>query len=321
MNNRFTGLAAALIIGISAAACERSGPKGSQRVFVMVPKGVHPYYEPCFEGFRDAAARYGVKAEYMAPLTFELSQQVKTIENLIARGVDGIAISAVDNEGLVSVIDEATRAGIKVITFDAPAPAARALTYIGTANEESGYAGGKAMAEAMGKKGKLAVLQGGLAATNLNDRFKGFQRAIKELAPGIEIVTRENTDGDMSMTVNKTESLIQAYPDLKGIFGVSAECCPGAGAVIKERGKTGTIVIAGFDDLKKTLELIREGVVTFCVTQMTYKMGWLSLEKLIDAVEGKPLPKVIDTGVIIVTKENIDTYQQDMRKRLGAPRK
>ncbi len=312
-------LALALAVLLAPAAGCNKGP--SQKVFVMVPKGVHPYYEPCFEGFKDAAAKHGVKAEYMAPLTFELSQQVKTIENLIARGVDGIAISAVDNEGLISVIDEANKAGIKVITFDAPAPAARALTYIGTANEESGYAAGKAMAEAMGKKGKLAVLQGGLAATNLNDRFKGFQRAIKELAPESELVTRENTDGDMSMTVNKTESLLQAYPDLKGIFGVSAECCPGAGAVIKERGKTGTIVIAGFDDLKKTLEFIREGVVTFCVTQMTYKMGWMSVEKLLDAADGKPLPKVIDTGVIIVTKGNIDTYQQAMRKGLGTPGK
>ncbi len=104
----------------------------------MVPKGVHPYYEPCFEGFRDAAAKYGVKAEYEAPPNFELPQQVKTIENLIARKVDGIALSAVDNEGLISVIDEATKAGIKVITFDAPAPSTKALTYIGTANEEAG---------------------------------------------------------------------------------------------------------------------------------------------------------------------------------------
>lgn len=295
-------------------ACHR-GP--AQKVLVMVPKGVNPYYEPCFEGFRDAAAKYGAKAEYMAPLAFELSQQVKTIENLIARGVDGIAISAVDNEGLVAVVDEALKAGIKVITFDAPAPATRALTYIGTANEESGYVAGKAMAEAMGKKGKLAVLQGGLAATNLNERFKGFQRAIRETAPEIEIVTRENTEGDNSMTVNKTESILQAYPDLKGIFGISAECCPGAGAVLKERGKAGRIVLAGFDDLKKTLEFIREGVVTFCVTQMTYKMGWLSVEKLLEAIQGKPLPPVIDTGVILVTRDNIDTYPQEMRKGLG----
>jgi len=307
-----------LLAGLALLGACRRAP--AQKVFVMVPKGVHPYYEPCFEGFRDAAAKYGVKAEYMAPLAFELSQQVKTIENLIARGVDGIALSAVDNEGLVAVVDEALKAGIKVITFDAPAPATRALTYIGTANEESGYAGGRAMAEAMGKKGKLAVLQGGLAATNLNERFKGFQRAIRETAPEIEIVTRENTEGDMSLTVNKTESLLQAYPDLKGIFGVSAECCPGAGAVLKERGKAGRIILAGFDDLKKTLEFIREGVVTFCVTQMTYKMGWLSVEKLLDAIEGKPLPPAIDTGVIIVTKENLDTYQQDMRKGLGSGR-
>jgi len=314
MKIRILGAAVLAVLVASAGGCEK-GP--SKRVFIMVPKGVHPYYEPCFEGFRDAAARYGVKAEYVAPPNFELPQQVKTLENLIARRVDGIALSAVDNEGLISVIDEATKAGIKVITFDAPAPSTKALTYIGTANEEAGYVAGKTMVELMGKKGKLAVLQGGLAAPNLNERFKGVQRAIKELAPEVEIVTRENTDGKVTTTMNKTESLLKAYPDLKGILGVSAEACPGAAPVIKEQGKVGTVIVAGFDDLPETLDFIKAGTVTFCVTQETYKMGWLSIERLIEACDGKPLPRTVDTGVVVVTKANLDTYKQDMKKGLG----
>lgn len=312
---------AALLVPV--AGCDRGegSPKTGQKTFIMVPKGVHPYYEPCFEGFKDAAAKYGVKAEYLAPPNFELPQQVKTLENLIARRVDGIALSAVDNEGLISVIDDATKAGIKVITFDAPAPATKALTYIGTANEEAGYVAGKTMAELMGGKGKLAVLQGGLAAPNLNERFKGVQRALKELAPEIVLVTREDTGGKVNTTMNKTESLLKAHPDLKGILGVSAEACPGAAPAIKEQGKAGTVFVAGFDDLPETLDYIRAGLVAFCVTQETYKMGWLSIEKLIEACEGKPLPKEIGTGVVVVTKGNVDTYRQDMKKGLGAPGK
>jgi ribose transport system substrate-binding protein len=139
---------------------EKKGETASTPVLVMVTKGVHPYYEPCFAGFLDAAKKYGVVAEKVDPQKFELPLQVKVIEDLIARKVDGIAISALDDAGLVPVINEATKAGIKIITFDAPAPSSAALTYIGTDNETAGYEAGKRMAKVMGNSGELIILQG-----------------------------------------------------------------------------------------------------------------------------------------------------------------
>src|SRR5712691_2511604 len=291
--------------------------KGKERVLVMVPKGVHPYYEPCYEGFKDAAAKYGVKAEYRAAKAFEVPQEVEVIENIIARRVDGIAISALDDQGLVPVIEEAVRAGIKVITFDAPAPSSKALTYIGTMNEAAGYAGAEELIKIVNGEGEVAVIQGGLGAPNLNDRFKGFVRCLKEKAPNIKIVAREDEQGKMDLTVNKTEALLQAHPNLKAIFGVSAEVCPGAAAALKQQGKAGKVILAGFDDLPDTLAGIRAGVVKFCIAQRTYKMGWLSVEKLLDAIDGKPLPKEIDTGVLVITKQNVDSYMQDMKKEFA----
>jgi len=292
-----------------------SGKAG--KTFVMIPKGVHPYYEPCYEGFKDAAAKYGVNVDYQAANAFEVPQQVQIIENVIARKVDGIALSALDDQGLVNVIEEARKAGIKVITFDAPAPSSSALCYIGTVNEAAGYAGGEAIAKLMNGEGEVAVLQGGLAAPNLNDRFKGFEKALKEKAPGIKIVAREDTQGRPNITADKTEALLQAHPNLKAVFSVSAEGVPGAVAVLKDQKKTDKVILAGFDDLKDTLEGIRAGTVRFCIVQRTYKMGWLSIEKLLAACDGKELPKQIDTGVVIVTKDNVDTYMQDMKKEFA----
>jgi ribose transport system substrate-binding protein len=290
---------------------------GKKKILVMVPKGVHPYYEPCYEGFKDAAAKYGASAEYQAAKAFEVQQEVEVIENVVARGVDGIAISALDDRGLVPVIDEAIKAGIKVITFDAPAPSSKALTYIGTMNEAAGYAGAEELIKVMGNDGEVAVLQGGLGAPNLNDRFKGFERCLKEKAPNVKIVAREDEQGKIDLTVNKTEALLQAFPNLKAIFGVSAEVCPGAAAALKQQGKAGKIILAGFDDLPDTLAGIREGTVNFCIAQRTYKMGWLAVEKLLEAIDGKPLPKEIDTGVLVITKQNVDTYMQDMKKEFA----
>jgi ribose transport system substrate-binding protein len=307
-----------------AVGCDRkrtgAGGQGGQRTFVMVPKGVHPYYEPCFEGFRDAGKKHGVKTEFQASQAFEVPQQVQVIENLIARHVDGMAVSALDDQGVTPVINQAMDGGIKVITFDAPAPSSKALSYIGTDNEAAGYAGGEALIKVMGSEGgEVAVLQGGLGAPNLNLRYTGFERCLKEKAPKVKIVAREDTQGKIDQTVNKTESILQAHPNLKAIFGLSAECAPGAASVLRQKQRTSNpIILAGFDDLPDTLAGIRQGVVSFAIAQRTYKMGWLSLEKLIDAVDGKPIPPKIDTGVLIIDKSNVDTYMQEMRKEVAS---
>ncbi len=207
-------------------------PAGKRLKFVMVPKGVHQYYEPCWQGFQDAAKKYGVDVEYRTPKDFQLPQQVTVLEDLVSLKVDGIAISAVGDAGLVNVVKAGTDAGIKIVTFDAPAPSTAALCYIGTLNEAAGYAAGLEFIKELGGEGEIAVLQGGLGAPNLNDRFDGLARALKEKAPGMKIVAREDTQGKVELSTTKTENLLQAHPNLKGIFGVSAECVPGAANVL-----------------------------------------------------------------------------------------
>jgi len=306
--SRLSSLALACVLPIAGFAAKQT--------FVMVPKGVHPYYEPCYEGFKAAAAKYGITVDKVDPQKFELPLQVKVIEDLIAQQVDGIAISALDDAGLGPVIAEATKAGIKVITFDAPAPSTKALTYIGTDNETAGAAAGGAMAKLLkGKKdATLVILQGGLGSVNLNLRTKGFQAAMAKNAPNVKILEVVDEGGDFSVTTNKTEALLQTYPNLTAIFAVSAEGAPAAAAVLKQQGKAGKIVLAGFDDLKDTINGINDGSINFCLVQKTYAMGWKSIEALRDAKAGKTLPKVTDTGVLLVTKANVNTYMADMKK-------
>jgi ribose transport system substrate-binding protein len=306
--SRLSRLALALVLPLAAF--------GAQKTFVMVPKGVHPYYEPCYEGFKAAAAKYGVTVDKVDPQKFELPMQVKVIEDLIAQQVDGITISALDDAGLGPVIDEATKAGIKVITFDAPAPSTKALAYIGTDNKTAGAAAGQAFAKLLkGKKGAtMVILQGGLGSVNLNLRTAGFKEAMAKNAPNVKILEVVDEQGDFSVTTNKTEALLQTYPNLTAIFAVSAEGAPAAAGVLKQQGKAGKILLAGFDDLKDTINGINDGSIAFCLVQKTFKMGWLSVVQLLDATKGKTLPKITDTGVLLVTKSNVNNYMADMKK-------
>ena len=300
----------AVVMAPALFAAGQQDGDGDKPTFVMVPKLVHPFYEPCIEGFKDAGEKYGVNIEVESPPKFDISLQVKVIEDLIARGVDGIAISAVDDKGLVAVVKEAIDAGITVIFFDADAPSTNRSCYIGTVNESAGYAAGEYMFEAMGNKGNVAILQGGLAP-NLNARQEGFRKAAA--VSGVEIVAFEDFQADFAMGVNKTEALLETYADLDAIFGVSAYGAPTAATVLKEQGKAGDIVVGGFDDLSETLTGIKDGSIQFCLVQKAYKMGWISVEKLVDLRAGKTVEDVIDTGIVIVTKDNVDTYMDEVK--------
>ena len=310
-------IVAATLCSLGSVLSQSALGKDKTPTFVMVTKAVHPYYEPCYEGFKAAGSKYGVKVDRVDPQKMELPLQVKAIEELIAQRVDGIALSAVDDAGLKPVIAEAIKAGIKVITFDAPAPSSAALTYIGTDNQTAGAEAGKKMGELMKGQGKIAILQGGLGATNLNLRTKGFKDALAKAAPNVKVVEVVDTAGDFSVATNKTEAILQTYPDLTAIFSVSAEGAPAAAAVLKQQKKAGKVLLAGFDDLKDTLQGIKDGSVAFCLVQKTFKMGWLSVEALLDATKGKALPKVTDTGVLFVTKDNVGTYMAEMKKEFS----
>ncbi|HSS01085.1 MAG TPA: substrate-binding domain-containing protein, partial [Kofleriaceae bacterium] len=173
-------------------------------------------------------------------------------------------------------------------------------------------------AELMKGQGSIVILQGGLTATNLNLRTQGFKEALAAAAPGVKVLDVVDTAGDFSVATNKVEATLQTYPDVTAMFSVSAEGAPAAAGVLKQQGKAGKILLAGFDDLKDTLQGIKDGAVAFCIVQKTFKMGWLSVEALNDAVAGKTLPKVTDTGVLFVTNENVGTYMNEMKKEFAA---
>jgi ribose transport system substrate-binding protein len=116
--------------------------------------------------------------------------------------------------------------------------------------------------------------------------------------------------------VHQSEALLADHPDLSAIFSVSAEGAPAAAAVARRAGRAGRLLIAGFDDLQDTLEGIRDGSIRFCVVQKTYRMGWLSVERLLDAVQGRPVPPVIDTGVVFVDRGNLDSYLEGIEREM-----
>lgn len=277
----------------------------------VVPKVAVPFFDDCNTGAGDAAKALGVNYQWVVPQNTQGSTQVKIIEDLMAKHVDGIAISVNEPKSVERVIKKATESGIKVLTFDSDSANSGRSMYIGTINEAAGVTMGEAMAKQLGSEGEVAIVTGQLGATNLNERIAGIKKALAK-TPGIKIVATEGTEDDLAKAVSVDEALFRAHPNLKGIFGVSQVGGPSVAKVMntKEFGsKKGTVKVIAFDDLPDTVKGVKEGFIQAIMVQRPVTMGKLAVEHLVDQIQGKETkPENVDTGVTVVTADNLGSY-------------
>ncbi|AGL50782.1 LacI family transcriptional regulator [Thermotoga maritima MSB8] len=313
---------------------------------LLAPKSLNnPYWFAVENGMKDAAEKLGIKAIFDAPVEADAAKQAEKILSYIVKGVDGIGISPNDPEGIKVVVKRALDKGIPVIMFDSDSPDSGRYAYIGTNNYNAGYEAGKLMAQliekykAEKKTIRLAILTGGLAALNLNERIRGFKDALEDYSKrsGKEIVYVADPfpcDDDSAKAIQIIRDVTRKYTDLDGwfmsggwpLFAPKETVISALGG--PERMKD--LLVVGFDTLLPELELVKAGAVKGLVGQRPYDMGYLSVLVLYNmakiGVENtlKMLPKVvkedgtvdyiIDTGVDIVTEENVDQFYEYAKK-------
>ncbi len=309
-SKRAVALALAALCWVGVA---RAAPTAT---FIMIPKSSSPYYKPCYEGFEAAGAKYGIDVQRMDPGKADAAVQSEMIRKALAQQPDGIALSAVDDAGLVAAVAAASKAGVPVITFDSPAPSSAALSYIGTDNRAAGFEAARRMASLMNGSGRVLVLQGGMAASNLNQRAQGFREGMTRFAPRAKMLAVVDIGGDAAAAPANVEAALRDHKDATAVFSVSSAGTPATVTALEKQGRSGKVLVAGFDDLPATLEGIRQGAVSFCVVQKTFKMGWLAVRALLVANQGRKPPKNVDTGVVFVTKANVETYVDEMRSEV-----
>jgi ribose transport system substrate-binding protein len=214
------------------------------------------------------------------------------------------------------VIDSATKKGIKVICFDSDSPKSQRTCFVGTNNEQGGYEGGKAFASML-PKGKFAVLTGGLASVNHNQRGDGFRKALKESGGEYTEISGSPfpCNDDAAKSIQIIQDTLTRYPDLDGFFFSGGWPLFGAPeAYLRAMGKrlddikTKKFVVVSFDTLPEELKILKQGACNALIGQRPYAMGVKSVDVLNDLTEGKTVPAVVDTGVDVVTSANVDQF-------------
>jgi len=290
-------------------ATEAPATKQPYRFTLVSPLIGHPYWVTVEDGMKAGNEQYGVDTQYVGPAEINIDEQIKAIETAIASKVDGIITMALDPQAFTPVINKAIDAGIPVVLIDTDAPDSKRDYYAGTSNFAAGQEAGKAMIEATGGKANIGIITGSINASNLNERIDGFKDAIKD-SPDMKILAIEPSDTDLLKATEKAQSLLQTYPELNAFFGVSATDVQGAAKVVVEQNKVGKVKLVGFDDMDDTIKYIKEDVIYATTVQKPFEMGRLGVELLVQIKEGKaPENKIVDTGVTMVTKENVDSYK------------
>jgi ribose transport system substrate-binding protein len=242
-------------------------------------------------------------------------EQHKVIRDLIARMVDGIAIAPNNPETIAPLIAIAQAKGIPVITFDSDAPKSKRSAFVGTNNLQGGAEAGKVFKASLPKGGKYAIITGGLAADNLNDRIEGFKSA---LGSGFTEVDGSPfpCDDDPDRALTLIEDALKKNPDLDGLFfsgGWPMYDFGNYAHTIRPRQddiRQGRFVVVSYDNVEAQLKALKAGLVTALIGQRPYNMGVQSIDVLMKLSAKQKAPTVIDTGVDVVTSENVDKFSK-----------
>jgi ribose transport system substrate-binding protein len=269
-------------------------------------------------GLEAAGKELGVKTEYVGPAEYDMNAMVAAFEQAIAKKPAGIVVVGFE-DALTPIIAKAVDAGIPVITADADLPKSKRVAFVGTGNVQAGIKGGDELASLIGKKGKVAIMTKP-GQSNLEERVAGYKQALAKY-PDIQIVQVVDTQSDTNVAAQAAASLLQKYPDLAGIACVEAAGGSGASTAIKEANKVGKVKIVAMDRGNDVVQAIKDGVISSSVAQQTALMPYYAVKVLYGlknnsisittnnskaGVSGSP--NMIDTGVVIVNKDNADYF-------------
>ncbi|MEO8281086.1 MAG: ABC transporter substrate-binding protein [Ideonella sp.] len=239
----------------------------------------------------------------------DLAGQVALVENAVNRKVAAIVLAPSDPDALIPAMKKAWEAKIPVILIDSAAADSGkkySQSFLATDNQKAGELCAQAMIDKVGKTGKIAIMSFTAGSGSEIGRVGGFKKYIESHSK-LQIVGTFYSNSQMGTALNQTTDVLAAHPDLKGIFGANEPTAIGMGRALAQAGKAGKVVAIGFDGNSDLQGFIKDGTLESIAVQSAYQMGHLGVKTAVELIQGKKVPAFRDTGVLMVTKKNIDT--------------
>src|SRR5438445_26773 len=300
----------------AAGAAGPAATAGHRPVIAMMPKAKgDPYFISCRKGADEAAAELGVELLWDGPTDLDPAKQNEVVEAWITRGVDAIAVSVENKEGISTVLRKAREKGIKVVTWDADAEKDARDFLINQATPQGiGETLTDEAARIMGGKGEFAIITASLSAANQNEWIKYIKQRLAEKYPDIKLVAIQPSEGDRDRAFAETQTVLKVYPNVKLVMAIAAPAVPGAAEAVKQAGRT-DVKVTGLSLPNMNKPYVKSGVVESVVLWNTIDLGYLTVYAA-NALSAGQL-KRNDTELTAGRVGKIEVADDEVR--LGAP--
>lgn len=330
MKKRFGALL--LGLGFCLSGCGDKEEEGGKS-FALVTTGVASFWDICKKGGEDAGKELGVQVEVLMPNGS--TEQRKALEDLLSKGVDGMAVAAIDPDNQADIFDEVAENAL-LITMDTDAPNSKRKVYVGMDNYDAGWMCGELVKEAIPDGGEVILFIGRLEQDNAKRRRQGVIDCLMgrekdssrydkpgEVVKGDKYtVLATRTDlFDRNKAKEYVEDELTKNPEVDAMVGLFAYNPPIILDVLKERGDVGKVKVIGFDEDENTLQAIKDGEIHGTVVQDPYEYGNRSIKVLHALSTGDdsviPESKFIDIPARQIRKDNVDSFWKDLNSKLG----
>jgi ribose transport system substrate-binding protein len=307
---------------LALSACQQGGKgsaakgRGQALTIAVIPKGTtHEFWKSVHAGAVQATQALnaqGTKVNliWKGPLREDdREQQVEVVEGFISQRVDGLVLAPLDSRALVRPVEEAKQAGVPTVVFDSGLLTDSIVSFVATDNFRGGVLAADRLGEVLGGKGKVMVMRYAEGSASTEQREAGFLQELKAKYPAVQIVSADQYAGPTRETAKRTaENLLNRFGgDLQGIFTPNESSTVGMLLAVQDFGKAGKVRFVGFDASEILVQALRAGELDGLVVQNPVRMGYLGVMTMVAHLQGKPVEKRVDTGVALVTNENMQT--------------
>lgn len=292
----------------STAGTTTTAVKSDKMYIPVISKGFqHQFWQAVKQGAEKAAKEFNVEITFEGPETeTQVDKQIEMLQAALGKKPAAIAFAALDSKAASPLLEKAKTSKIPIIGFDSGVDSDIPVTTAATDNKAAAALAADKMASLIGNEGEIALVVHDQTSRTGVDRRDGFVNQIKAKYPNIKIVDTQYS-GDQLKATDLSKAIIQAHPNIKGIFGSNEGAAIGVINGVTESKKDGKIVVIGFDSGKQQMDAIKSGKMAGAITQDPIGIGYWSVKAAVQAVKGETVPKNIDTGFHWYDKTNIDS--------------
>ena len=298
-------------------ACTSSPVTSTQHSVTLVAKSTQTeFWLSVFAGAEAAATEYNLSLNILGPETEEdYESQNQMVADAVEAGAEALVFSAIDYENNAQAIDEAARAGVKIVAIDSNVDSDAVSTYIGTDNYAAGQMAAQAALDRVSGQLNVGIINYDISSANGQERERGAVDTFTQSGRA-EVTAVINTLAQASYAQEDTEALLREHPEINVLLAFNEPTSVGAAQAVEELGLSESVFLVGFDSNVLTIDGLQEGSVDALIVQNPYAMGYLGVEsayKLLSG-QGNSVEGTMDTSTQTVDRDNL--FSMDSQKAL-----